>query len=166
MKKGVYIFTIIILMFFIIGLNQMIIYPFLFFDIIYIYTILYFILYQKDQNFIIYFLFFIGIVTDIVFINPLGITSILLLLPILILELNKLFKKDTNLSFISILIISFIYNIFLWVYLYGIIILRNNTKYIVLFLISVIISSVLDSLFIFLYKLYYNNNNGLKININ
>ncbi len=166
MKKGVYIFTIIILMFFIIGLNQMIIYPFLFFDIIYIYTILYFILYQKDQNFIIYFLFFVGIVTDIVFINPLGITSILLLLPILILELNKLFKKDTNLSFISILIISFIYNIFLWVYLYGIIILRNNTKYIVLFLISVIISSVLDSLFIFLYKLYYNNNNGLKININ
>ncbi len=144
----------------------MIIYPFLFFNIVYIYTLLYFILCQKDQNFIIYYIFFIGIVVDIVFINPLGITSILLLSPILILELIKLFKKDPNLSFIFIFIISIVYNIFLWGYLYDIIALIKNSQYIDLFLILVLVSSVLDSIVIFFYKLYSNNNNRLKININ
>ncbi len=166
MKRGIYTLITIILMFFIIGLNRMIIYPFLFFNVIYVYTILYFILYQKDQNFIIYYLFIVGMIIDIVFINPLGITSIFLLTPILILELIKLFKKDPNLSFVSILIISFIYNIFLWVYLYDIIVLGSNAIYIDLFLVFVIVSSTLDSLVIFFYKLYSNNNSGLKININ
>ena len=129
-------------------------------------VLIYFILYQKDQNFIIYYLFIIGMIIDIVFINPLGITSILLLSPILILELIKLFKKDPNLDFFSVLIISLTYNVFLWLYLYDIIVLGNNAKYIDLFLIFVIVSSTLDSLVIFFYKLYSNNNSGLKININ